>query len=331
MDRKRLGAFLCGVVFCMMAVLVQLTPVLAAELADPDRQVCLTVETRQNGKPVGGMELSLYRVAQMDEKGQFTLLEQYQASGAAVDGLTSASQWNQAAKTLADFAAQNSLPADVLIETGTDGVCTADGLESGLYLVTSAELETAEGRYRLDPFLTALPMLEDAVWNYAPTVLPKILFTEVPVTPTPSTPVSPEPSSPVSPEPTSPVSPEPSAPVSPEPSGPVSPKPSAPVSPEPSSPVSPEPSSPVSPEPSAPVSPEPSSSASPEPSSSASPEPSSSAAPSPSGQPTVSPAPSPGANGGLPQTGQLNWPIPVLALIGMALAAAGCLLRRRHE
>ena len=291
MDRKRLGTLLCGAVFCMIAALVQLTPAWAAELADPAQKVSLTIEAQQNGRAVSGMGLSLRRVAEMDARGRFALMGSYQSSGVSVDGLTSSSQWNQAAKELNDFAAEESIPADVWTVTEGQGVCTIDGLESGLYLVAAEMLETAEGRYDAAPFLVALPMLENEAWDYAPTVMPKIQFTVVP------------------------VSPEPSAPVSPEPSGPVSPEPSSPVNPEPSAPVSPEPSSPVSPEPSEPVSPEPESSAS----------------PSPSGQPAASPTPSPGANEGLPQTGQLNWPIPLLALLGMLLAAAGCLLRRRHE
>lgn len=291
MDRKRLGTLLCGAVFCMMAALVQLTPAWAAELADPAQKVSLTIEAQQNGRAVSGMGLSLRRVAEMDARGRFALMGSYQSSGVSVDGLTSSSQWNQAAKELNDFAAEESIPADVWTVTEGQGVCTIDGLESGLYLVAAETLETTEGRYDAAPFLVALPMLENEAWDYAPTVMPKIQFTAVP------------------------VSPEPSAPVSPEPSGPVSPEPSSPVNPEPSAPVSPEPSSPVSPEPSEPVSPEPESSAS----------------PSPSGQPAASPTPSPGANEGLPQTGQLNWPIPLLALLGMLLAAAGCLLRRRHE
>ena len=291
MDRKRLGTLLCGAVFCMIAALVQLTPAWAAELADPAQKVSLTIEAQQNGRAVSGMGLSLRRVAEMDARGRFALMGSYQSSGVSVDGLTSSSQWNQAAKELNDFAAEESIPADVWTVTEGQGVCTIDGLESGLYLVAAEMLETAEGRYDAAPFLVALPMLENEAWDYAPTVMPKIQFTAVPVSPEPSAPVSPEPSSPVSPEPSSPVNPEPSAPVSPEPSSPVSPEPSEPVSPEPES----------------------------------------SASPSPSGQPAASPTPSPGANEGLPQTGQLNWPIPLLALLGMLLAAAGCLLRRRHE
>ena len=234
MDRKRLGTLLCGAVFCMIAALVQLTPAWAAELADPAQKVSLTIEAQQNGRAVSGMGLSLRRVAEMDARGRFALMGSYQSSGVSVDGLTSSSQWNQAAKELNDFAAEESIPADVWTVTEGQGVCTIDGLESGLYLVAAETLETAEGRYDAAPFLVALPMLENEAWDYAPTVMPKIQFTAVPVSPEPSAPVSPEPSGPVSPEPSSPVNPEPSAPVSPEPSSPVSPEPESSASPSPS-------------------------------------------------------------------------------------------------
>lgn len=226
MDRKRLGTLLCGAVFCMIAALVQLTPAWAAELADPAQKVSLTIEAQQNGRAVSGMGLSLRRVAEMDARGRFALMGSYQSSGVSVDGLTSSSQWNQAAKELNDFAAEESIPADVWTVTEGQGVCTIDGLESGLYLVAAETLKTTEGRYDAAPFLVALPMLENEAWDYAPTVMPKIQFTAVPVLPEPSAPVSPEPSEPVSPEPSEPASPEPSGPVSPEPESSASPSPS---------------------------------------------------------------------------------------------------------
>ena len=145
MDRKRLGTLLCGAVFCMMAALVQLTPAWAAELADPAQKVSLTIEAQQNGRAVSGMGLSLRRVAEMDARGRFALMGSYQSSGVSVDGLTSSSQWNQAAKELNDFAAEESIPADVWTVTEGQGVCTIDGLESGLYLVAAEMLAATAG------------------------------------------------------------------------------------------------------------------------------------------------------------------------------------------
>lgn len=58
----------------------------------------------------------------------------------------------------------------------------------------------------------------------------------------------------------------------------------------------------------------------------------------PSPTPTTTPAPtatltpgtiwwhSPYGYGGLPQTGQMNWPVPVLAALGAALIAAGLIV-----
>ena len=45
--------------------------------------------------------------------------------------------------------------------------------------------------------------------------------------------------------------------------------------------------------------------------------------------PTASPVPTYPIYGRLPQTGQLNWPVPVLALAGLALVAVGVWLTRR--
>ncbi len=46
----------------------------------------------------------------------------------------------------------------------------------------------------------------------------------------------------------------------------------------------------------------------------------------PATEPPVEPTPPPGADDGLIQTGQLNWPIPVLAVAGILLFAAGWVL-----
>ena len=45
--------------------------------------------------------------------------------------------------------------------------------------------------------------------------------------------------------------------------------------------------------------------------------------------PTATPSPTYPLYGRLPQTGQLNWPVPVLALAGLALVAVGVWLTRR--
>jgi hypothetical protein len=111
-----------------------------------------------------------------------------------------------------------------------------------------------------------------------------------------------------------------------------------PATPTPAPSPSPEPS------PSAEPSPEPSTEPSPEPSPSESPEPSVSPAPEPSVSPSVSPAPgttkpTPPTNSPtttttitkLPQTGQLWWPVTILALLGLVLLMLGWGIHRRGD
>lgn len=89
-----------------------------------------------------------------------------------------------------------------------------------------------------------------------------------------------------------------------------------------------------------PESPSGSPSANPDPDSSTSPNPDNSPGPSPTTSPNPTPTaterPAPGwwynpyTYGGLPQTGQVNWPVPVLIILGAALCAAGAVLMKKR-
>lgn len=48
-------------------------------------------------------------------------------------------------------------------------------------------------------------------------------------------------------------------------------------------------------------------------------------------EPTPTPTPPPPGGGFLPQTGQLNWPVPLLAVAGLVLFALGWWMNRRQE
>ena len=61
----------------------------------------------------------------------------------------------------------------------------------------------------------------------------------------------------------------------------------------------------------------------------AAPSPTPGASPAPTATPTPQPPAAPGPT--LPQTGQLNWPIPLLLVAGAALFVLGLALRRKQE
>lgn len=116
----------------------------------------------------------------------------------------------------------------------------------------------------------------------------------------------------------------------------VDPSPVAPPGPSggptPTSTPTPTPTPSTTPEPTPDHSPEPSPSGSPEPSPEESPEPSpgETTSPAPSDSPQVTP-PTDTTGSRLPNTGQLKWPIPVLAILGMVFFGLGWYLRQKHR
>ena len=171
-----------------------------------------------------------------------------------------------------------------------DGNAAFENLELGLYLIVQSK--ASNGYAPIKPFLVSLPMAENGKWNYEVDASPKV-GGYTPVNPdTPPVPPTPVPDKPGTPE-------QPTEPTNPD----------APKNPDgPDSPVSPgSPDSPVAPG-----------------------NPDNPAAPGKPDNPALAGRPDGVVMNGLPQTGQLNWPVPVLAVSGVLLFAAGWVLNKKE-
>ena len=171
-----------------------------------------------------------------------------------------------------------------------DGNAAFEDLELGLYLIVQSK--ASKGYAPIKPFLVSLPMAENGKWNYEVDASPKV-GGYIPVNPdTPPVPPTPVPDKPGTPE-------QPTEPTNPD----------TPKNPDgPDSPVSPgSPDSPVAPG-----------------------NPDNPAAPGKPDNPALAGRPDGVVMNGLPQTGQLNWPVPVLAVSGMLLFAAGWVLNKKE-
>lgn len=110
--------------------------------------------------PVEGMELSLYRVAEYEESGSFTLTEQFQKYPVSLEQKNQEG-WQGAADALADYIRRDGITADAVLASGSDRkVCFTD-LNRGLYLVLGQTTELQEdGKtqiYEPQTALIALP------------------------------------------------------------------------------------------------------------------------------------------------------------------------------
>lgn len=141
------------------------------------------------------IQVSLYRVAEVDAGGRFRLLPAYR-EGAGLEGLeaadanTTAKQWSDWAQAAAEIVLpkeaqgaedESAGEADAGIKPDAEArirrtpegkaLGTTEELRTGMYLVCVAPVETANSRYCFIPYLLSLPRYaygEDGseTWNY---------------------------------------------------------------------------------------------------------------------------------------------------------------------
>ena len=175
---------------CLCAALAAMQlPVRAAVQIDTARGCRLHIAYSHAGVPIGGARFDLYRVADVDAYGVFTLSGDFADYPVDVNGLESA-QWRALTETLAGYARRDALaPLDSGL-TDRSGALTfptaaSDTLRPGLYLVTGQSVSDGQFVYTPEPFLVSLPSPDQAAdrWQYDVTAEPKHTRSDVPTPP----------------------------------------------------------------------------------------------------------------------------------------------------
>lgn len=289
--KRRFAAMLLAVCLLLLCAMPALAAGTSIDLSRTG-SVHIRLYDRQNAVAVRGGKLTLYKVADVVQRGadlRFAYSGAFADCSIPLGDLTDSSLPGQLQAYLPHTAAGTTQAV------GEDGTGTFKNLPLGLYLVV--QTEASRGYAAINSFLVSLPYAQGDNWRYDVDATPKVgTLVPDPEPEEPDTPSTPsEPSQPTEPsEPDIPDLPETPS----EPEQPVSPgSPDAPVSPgnaeNPSAPESPD--APIAPaNPDNPLLP---------------------------GRPDTAT---------LPQTGQLNWPIPVLAFSGMLLFAVGWVLDKKE-
>ena len=147
----------------VLTFLIALTGILGISKGSP--VLAAEEESTQKGSislvcPVDGMELSLYRVAEYEESGSFTLTEQFQKYPVSLEQ-KSQEGWQGTADALADYIRRDGITADAVLVSGSDKIVCFTDLNRGLYLVLGQTTELQEdGKtqiYEPQTALIALP------------------------------------------------------------------------------------------------------------------------------------------------------------------------------
>lgn len=165
---SRVAAILvCLAVFLSTGV----TTAFAYERINTGAEASLTATFAESGTGIEGVSFRLYRVADVSDTVEFTLTGGFTDAPVSLNAIESASQWADMAVTLSAYAGANGVSADAAGTTNANGRVTFPGLTVGLYLLVGDTTVVEDHSYAPTPAIIMLPtLLDNDTWEYTPTV-----------------------------------------------------------------------------------------------------------------------------------------------------------------
>ena len=164
-----------GILFILLCLCFHLMPcqVMAASTSDavepiiPENECSLTVSYCRGETAFSGIQVKLYRIAEVSADFRYTLAQSFAASGLILDGIRTSGEWDVVRSTLeAHILAYNIAPEFTSV-TNENGQVSFESLKTGMYLAIVNQVEQDDLHYRFDSALIALPGLgSDGRWQY---------------------------------------------------------------------------------------------------------------------------------------------------------------------
>ena len=177
MAKRRMGIILFLFCFCLCLIPGYAQAASTADAAEPivtANSCTLTLAYSCDGKILPSVSVTLHRVADVSADFQYALVSDFQNSGVQLNGVGSASQWNDIRTTLESHILAEQIAPEWAGVTDADGQIRFDSLKPGLYLAAAAAASLDDTRCVFDSALIALPGLgEDGLWQYEVKVSPK--------------------------------------------------------------------------------------------------------------------------------------------------------------
>ncbi len=151
-----------ALLLCLWLLLCLVPAVSAAGLIE-EKAVSLTISSQYDGTPLVGASFSLYRVAEVDERGELNTVPPFEAFDVETRGENDA-VWMAVTAALTDYVLQEEVAPYATGVTDANGVLAfpaeGEALDKGLYLVMGDAHGQGEETYETTPFLVMLPSLD---------------------------------------------------------------------------------------------------------------------------------------------------------------------------
>lgn len=155
-----------ALVLCLLLMAGLAPMALARELVDETQPASLTLKPQPESKVLAGVAFSIYKVADVSKNTEYTTTEPFQGYNVALEYETN-DEWLAAASTLSGYVLRDNLTPTATGKTDENGCLIFLPLEVGLYLVLGEKTSLDGWDYTPTPFLVNVPSLNDADgWDY---------------------------------------------------------------------------------------------------------------------------------------------------------------------
>ncbi len=151
---SKIFALLCMLVFIAMTV----SPVALCA----DKGASLTVQYKYDDVLYEGLEVNIYKVADMLSDGSFKLCKDFSKYHISLDGITSQAEWKTVTATACAYIAADGITPTLTLVTDADGKVTAADIAPGLYLTASVKVDSDEKAVKFDDFVTVVTIEDDS-------------------------------------------------------------------------------------------------------------------------------------------------------------------------
>ncbi|MBR5310919.1 MAG: Cna B-type domain-containing protein [Oscillospiraceae bacterium] len=171
--KKILSLFLAFIiVFCSSPAVFA-----AAGNIETEKDSSLEIIFRHDEKAIPEAEFSVYLVANIDERGKYTVTEEFKDFNVNITGKNDEA-WRALVSTLEGHVFKNKIEPAAFGKTDSEGVLKLTGLKPGLYLVIGTPVSFEDFTYLPESAIIQIPTLdsENNVWDYDISIKPKYSF-----------------------------------------------------------------------------------------------------------------------------------------------------------
>ena len=167
---RKLSIIVCLLCLCFCWLSGQATAASTSDAVEPiipDKACSLTISYCSGETAFSGLEVKLYRIAEVSADFRYTLTKPFASSGLFLNGIQSTGEWNVVRATLEAHILAKNIAPDFTAETNDAGKVSFTSLKTGIYLAIVGKAEQGDVRCRFDSALIAVPGLgTDGRWQY---------------------------------------------------------------------------------------------------------------------------------------------------------------------